>query len=101
MTNADLKAALTELGPRARIIYMDNDHRIRFGFKDSILQSVDQIKYKTFGGEDFFGYSQPSTYTWDREAGVTYTVWHRTDCVQEIAAMDEGFEDYLIDPVIS
>lgn len=101
MTNAALQAALNELGERACIIYMDNDHRIRFGYPDAALQSVTQIQYKTWGGEDFFGYSQPSSYTKDALRGVTYTVWHRTDCIQEIAAMDEGWDQYRIDPVIS
>lgn len=101
MTNAALQAALNEFGERACIIYMDNDHRIRFGYPDASLQSVTQIQYKTWGGEDFFGYSQPSSYVHDAARGVTYTVWHRTDCIQEIAAMDEGWEQYRIDPVIS
>lgn len=101
MTNAALQAALSELGECTCIIYMDNDHRIRFGYKDSALQSVNQIKYKTWGGEDFFGYSQPSSYPHDAARGVTYTVWHRTDCIQEIAAMDEGWDQYRIDPMIS
>ena len=55
MTNAALQAALNEFGERACIIYMDNDHRIRFGYKDSCPKSVNDIKYKTWDGEDFFG----------------------------------------------
>ena len=99
MNNQSLQAVLNELGDRVCFIIMDNDRRIRFGYKDAPLQSVSQIMYKTWGGEDFFGYSQPSTYSQDRQAGVTYTVWHRTDSIQQIASMDEGFKDYRIDPI--
>ena len=100
MTNAALQAALNELGERACIIYMDNDHRIRFGYPDAALQSVTQIQYKTWGGEDFFGYSQPSSYVHDAARGVTYTVWHRTDSIQQIGTMDEGFSEYRVDPYV-
>lgn len=100
MTNESLKAAIAEFGNRVVFIIMDNDRRIRFGYPESPLQSVDQLKYKTFNGEDFFGYSQPSPYPTDRADGVTYTVWHRTDSIQQIATMDEGFDDYRIDPYV-
>lgn len=100
MTNESLKAAINEFGNRMVFIIMDNDRRIRFGYPESPLQNVDQIQYKTFGGEDFFGYSQPSPYPVDRAKGVTYTVWHRTDSIQQIATMDEGFDAYRIDPYV-
>lgn len=100
MTNESLKAAIKEFGNRMVFIIMDNDRRIRFGYPEAPLQNVDQIQYKTFGGEDFFGYSQPSPYPADRAKGVTYTVWHRTDSIQQIAAMDEGFDAYRIDPYV-
>lgn len=100
MTNESLKAAIKEFGNRIVFIIMDNDRRIRFGYPEAPLQSVDQIQYKTFGGEDFFGYSQPNPYPADRVKGVTYTVWHRTDSIQQIATMDEGFDAYRIDPYV-
>lgn len=101
MTNAALQAALAELGERVCVIILDNDRRIRFGYHDSPLQETTQIEYKTWGGEDFFGFSRPSNYTQDRDHGVTYTTWHRTDAIQQIVAMDEGFEDYRMDPAVS
>lgn len=100
MTNETLKAAFAELGDRTCIIIMDNDRKLRFGYPEGPLQGVDQIQYKTWGGEDFFGYSQPSTYSEHRLRGVTYTSWHRTDSVQQIVAMDEGFDNYRVDPFI-
>lgn len=100
MTNASLKAAISEFGNRIVFIIMDNDRRLRFGYPDAPLKDVNQIQYKTFDGEDFFGYSQPTTYSADRAKGVTYTVWHRTDSIQQIATMDEGFEDYRVDPYV-
>ena len=54
MTNESLKAAIAEFGNRVVFIIMDNDRRLRFGYPESPLQSVDQLKYKTFNGEDFF-----------------------------------------------
>lgn len=98
MNNAALKAALTELSDRVCMIIVDNDRRISIGYKDSPLQDVNDIQYKTWGGEDFFGYSRASTYTMDRDLGVTYTTWHRTDMIQQIVAMDDGFADYRMDP---
>ena len=53
MTNESLKAAIAEFGNRVVFIIMDNDRRLRFGYPESPLQSVDQLKYKTFtDGED-------------------------------------------------
>lgn len=100
MTNADLQAALSELSDRTCIIILDNDRRIRIGY-DNNLTGPGQFEYKTWGGEDFFGYSRPSNYSGDRDFGVTYTTWHRTDCIQQIVAMDQGYENYRVDPVIS
>lgn len=100
MTNTDLQAAINELGNRICIIILDNDRRIRIGYDNSISDPTSLV-YKTFGGEDFFGYSRLSSYTGDRDRGVTYTTWHRTDCIQQLVAMDEGYEDYRVDPVIS
>ena len=48
MTNESLKAAIAEFGNRVVFIIMDNDRRLRFGYPESPLQSVDQLKYKTF-----------------------------------------------------
>lgn len=100
MTNASLKAALAELGNRICFIVMDNDRKLRLGYPEGPLQDVSQIQYKTWGGEDFFGYSQQSSYVDARMKNITYTVWHRTDAVQQIAAMDEGSDVYRIDPFI-
>lgn len=100
MTNASLQAVFAELGNRVCFIIMDNDRKIRLGYPEGPLQSVDQIQYKTWGGEDFFGYSQHSTYADARMRNVTYTVWHRTDCIQQIAAMDDNFPNDRIDPFI-
>lgn len=101
MTNTALKAALAELGDRVCAIILDNDRRIRIGYTDSPFKSVNDIEYKTWGGEDFFGFSRLSTYTMDRDLGVTYTTWHRTGAIQNIIAMDEGYENYRMDPAIS
>ena len=100
MTNASLQAAVSEFGDRIVFIILDNARRIRFGFPESPLQHVNQLVYKTFGGEDYFGYSQPSPYPNDRVKGVTYTVWHRTDSIQQIGTMDEGFSEYRVDPYV-
>lgn len=100
MTNASLQAALAELGNRVCLIIMDNDRKLRLGYPEGPLQDVNQIQYKTWGGEDFFGYSQLSSYPDARRRNVTYTVWHRTDSIQQIAAMDEGFPNDRIDPFI-
>lgn len=100
MTNASLQAALAELGNRLCFIIMDNDRKLRLGYPESPLQSVDQFQYRTWGGEDFFGYSQPSSYPDARMRNVSYTVWHRTESIQQIAAMDENCPDYRIDPFV-
>lgn len=101
MNNEHLKAAVAELGNRLSVIYMDNNHKLFFGYRNGDdCWSASDIRYKTWNGEDFFGCSQKSGLTQDRDNGVTYTVWHRTDCIQAIAAMDEGYEDYRMDAFI-
>lgn len=99
MTNADLQAAIAELGDRICIIILDNDRRIRIGY-DNNLTSPSQFVYKTWGGEDFFGFSRPNVYPGNADHGITYTTWHRTDDIQQIVAMDEGSEKYRTDPMI-
>lgn len=101
MTNEDLKKVIADLGDRLCVIFMDNNHRLIFGYKKGKdCWSHESIQFKTWGGVDFFGCSQNSGLTEDNKNGVSYTVWHRTDCIQAIGSMDEGFGDYRIDPFI-
>ena len=93
MTNAALQAMIDELGDRICIIVFDNNSKVYIGYPSSPIKSVTELKLKTFGDTDMVGIPKKSN------GGLTSTSWHATECIQVIASIDEGFENYLIDPM--
>ena len=69
------------------------------GYPGQDPQHASDLILETIGGTDFVGVRQKSTYTQDRKNGVTYVNYHKTECIQYVAIMDEGISaDYCIDP---
>ena len=99
MTNEDLKAMIDKYGDRIRIIFFDNSLKLIIGYPGQDPQHASDLILETIGGTDFVGVRQKSTYTQDRKNGVTYVNYHKTECIQYVAIMDEGISaDYCIDP---
>lgn len=98
MTNAELQALIDEFGDRICVIFFDNSLKLLIGYPGQSPQHASDLILKTVGGVDLVGVRQKSTYTKDRAEGVTYVNYHRTECIQYVAIMDEGFADYRIDP---
>ena len=98
MTNADLKAMIDKYGDRICIIFFDNSLKLLIGYPGQNPQHASDLILETIGGVDYVGVRQKSTYTQDRDNGVTYVNYHLTECIPYIAVMDEGCENYRIDP---
>lgn len=103
MTNAALQAAIADFGPALCYIMLDNSEYICFNYpwsykriKDVSIETLDpsMIKYKSFGGIDFFGIPAIDI---TRSEPIEYIKWHRTDCIQCIGSMAEGFENKRIE----
>ena len=98
MKNADLKAMIDKYGERVRAIHLDNGHSVKIGYPGMNPVSVKDILFDKFGDTEVFGVRYKSNYSHDRDIGVTYVNWHDTAFIQDISIMDEGFENYCIDP---
>ena len=99
MTNEALKAMIDEFGDRLCVIYFDNGLKLLIGYPGQTPQHASDLILKTINGIDLVGVRQQSTYTQDRADGVTYVNYHRTECIQYVAIMDEGIsETRRIDP---
>lgn len=98
MTNTALQAMIDEFGDHICIIVFDNDNKIFIGYKSSPIKSVSDLKLETKGGIDFIGVPFIPNDPKLVRLGVTGTVWHPTDCIQAVMTMDEGYEDYRLDP---
>ena len=99
MTNEELQAMIDEFGDRIAIIFFDNSLKLMIGYPGQNPQHASDLILKTVCGTDFVGVRQKSTYTQDRADGVTYVNYHKTECIQYIAVMDEGIsETRRIDP---
>lgn len=99
MTNAAIKAMISEIGDRICIIVFDNNMKVYIGYPSSTLQSVNDIQFKTFGDTDMIGIPKKVGDPKLSRLGATSTTWHATGCIQAIVTMDEGFERYRIDPM--
>ena len=99
MTNAAMQALIAELGERICIIIFDNNTKVYIGYPSSTLKSVNEIKFKTFGGVDMIGIPKAVNNPKISRMGVTTTTWHTTESIQAIATLDEGFDMYRIDPM--
>ena len=99
MTNEAMQALIAELGERICIIMFDNNSKVYIGYPSSTLKSVNDIKFKTFGGVDMIGIPKAVNDPKIGRLGATTTTWHITECIQSIATMDEGFEKYRVDPL--
>lgn len=98
MTNADLKAIIDKFGDRIRVIFFDNSLKLLIGYPGQDPQHATDLILETVGGVDMVGVRHKSTYTHDRDHGVTYVTYHLTQCIQYISIMDEGYEQYCVDP---
>ena len=99
MTNAAMQAMIAELGERICVIIFDNNSKTYIGYPSSTIKSVNELKFKTFGGVDMIGIPKTVNNPKIQRLGVTTTTWHATECIQAVATMDEGFEKYRIDPM--
>jgi hypothetical protein len=99
MTNDALRAMISELGERISIIIFDNNFKVYIGYPSSGIKSVNEIQFKTFGDFDMIGIPRKTSNPKMNREGVTITDWHPTECIQLVATLDEGFENYRIDPM--
>lgn len=128
MTNATLKALVSEFGNRLAIMMLNNSDRIYFGYPSNNVKTdkdgnviymknadgeflrdtngkkipemvpslqVTDIQYHTFGDTEFF--SVP--YTGAHCPGISMRIYHTTALLENVIAMDKGFEDYRPDPL--
>ncbi len=100
MNNAALQALFEECEERVCVITFDNAYRCFIGYQNSHVKSVHDIELKTINGVDFVCIPTVSNYSKDRKDGVSAKVYHLTECVQSVTIMDEGFENYRMDPAI-
>ena len=98
MTNGDRKAIIDKYGDIIFISFFDNSLKRVIGYPGQNPQHASDLILETIGGVDYVGVRQKSTYTRDRDNGVTDVNDHLTQFIQYIAVMDEGCENYRIDP---
>ena len=53
---------------------------------------------KTIGGVDFVGAPRVPNDPKLQRLGMKGMVWHPTECIQGVVTVDEGYENYRIDP---
>lgn len=92
MNNADLKAFMTEYGPKVVCIVCDNSMHIFLNY-DQFPYRIEEIEYKTVGSTDMFGVSRYETWKDRNRANfgekVKITEWHLTECIQNIVVSDD------------
>jgi len=99
MTNEALQAMIDEFGERISIIIFDNNFKVYIGYPSSTIKSVNEIQFKKFGDTDMIGIPKKCSNPKMDRMGVSTTIWHPTECIQYIATLDEGFENFRIDPM--
>ena len=99
MTNAAMQEMIAEFGERLCIIIFDNNSKVYIGYPSSTIKSVNDLKFKTFAGVDMIGIPKESNNPKLNRLNVTSTSWHVTACIQSIATLDEGYENYRLDPM--
>ena len=99
MNNKALQALIDEFGERICIIVFDNESKVYIGYESSTMKSVNDLQLRTIGGVDMVGIPKHSANPKLQRAGVTSTSWHPTECIQCVCTLDEGFENYRIDPM--
>lgn len=94
MNNTALTAFIAEFGNRMFCINLDNTRFIYVGYNGGV--KLDDISLETIGGIDFIAVSRK-----DKSSGVEipYKIYHVTDSVQWIGVVEEGFEEFGIDPL--
>ena len=98
MNNESLQAFIDEFGDRMCIIIFDNNTKVFIGYKSSPAKSVSDLQLVNKGGVDFVGVPGIPNDPKLARKGVTYTVWRPTEIIQGIVTLDEGFDNYLVDP---
>lgn len=100
-TNDALQKMITAYGDRIFCIVFDNAFKIFIGYDSSEVKSVNDLTFSTEHGIDLIGVKSLSSLPSDRAKGVSFTTYHATALIQHVCVMDEGFEDYRIDPMVS
>lgn len=105
MNNNDLKALIAEFGDKLDYIMLDNSEYILIQYPSNISDENNKrlnppikpsdIIFKKIGEEDFFGI--PLTDTMGSKV-LKWHKWHRTDCIQSVGVVDDGYEDYRVYP---
>lgn len=97
MNNAALEAFLTQFKEKMCAIILDNNRCIYIGYNSDTSHTWDEIKTTTMGGVDFF-YVKSQGHT--QVPVVHYVSYYPTETIQGIYVMEDGYEDFRIDPVI-
>jgi hypothetical protein len=94
MNNTALTAFIESFGNRVFCINLDNTRFIYVGYNGGV--KMDDISLETIGGVDYVAVSRT-----DNSSGVEipYKIYHLTDSIQWIGIVEEGFEEYGIDPI--
>jgi len=96
MTNTCLQTLFTTYGDRIFCINLDNGRYIYIGYKDS--PKLADITLETVEGVDFIKVKRKNKSMGSIE--LEFTNFIPSETVQHIGIMDEGFEDYRVDPLL-
>lgn len=99
MTNEAMQALINDLGDRICAIVFDNNNKVFIGYPSSTAKSVSDLKFQTLGGVDMIGIPKAAGNPKLVRLGVTYTTWHPTECIQAVVTIDDGWEEFRIDPM--
>lgn len=99
-SNAAVQKMIDDYGDRIFCIMWDNGFKLFIGYPSSEVKSVSELVLTDIAGTEVIGVPAKSSLPTDRKNGVSFTSYHSTDLIQHIAVMDEGFEDFRIDPMI-